>query len=389
MFVFKCICHSLALVASYAAGKLPNNVENMLRDVYSYLQSSKRLCEYEEFQRFVNLKPHKILQPSQTRWLSLVNVVRRFLEQYNALKLFFQLESLNDNKAASILSELSNPTNKVYLEFLAYVLPLITDLNVEFQSEKPKIHLLYLRVSFLYRTILDNYIKSEVLDSEDFTKLQYRNPKNFMSIDNVYFGGKCTVLLIEMQNGCTKQELDSFKINCLNFYIETAHQIYKRFPFNDNMINSLKSLNFLEPKELKRERSISKTICAFPKVSDRVNIIDSEFRLLRNTELDFNCDVETFWKKVSSLKKGDDSFMFPNLVEFIKYILCLPHSSAVVERVFSAINLNKTKVRNRLSAETLQGILYTKEILSDKKSDCYNCEIEKGLLSKCNSKIYE
>lgn len=63
-----------------------------------------------------------------------------------------------------------------------------------------------------------------------------------------------------------------------------------------------------------------------------------------------------------SLKKGDDTHLFPNLNEFVKYLICLPHSSAAVERTFSAINLNKTKTRNRLNNETLQRILRTKDL---------------------------
>lgn len=36
LFAMKCICHS------YASSKLPNETETTVRDVYAYLQSSKR-----------------------------------------------------------------------------------------------------------------------------------------------------------------------------------------------------------------------------------------------------------------------------------------------------------------------------------------------------------
>lgn len=52
--------------------------------------------------------------------------------------------------------------------------------------------------------------------------------------------------------------------------------------------------------------------------------------------------------------------MFPLLAEFAQNLLTLPHSSANVERLFSAINLMKTNIRNRLSTETLTGLLFTK-----------------------------
>lgn len=52
--------------------------------------------------------------------------------------------------------------------------------------------------------------------------------------------------------------------------------------------------------------------------------------------------------------------MFPLLTQFVQNLLILPHSSANVERLFSAINLMKTNIRNRLQTDTLTGLLYTK-----------------------------
>lgn len=90
LFVQKCICHSFALCASYAAAKIPNEAEELIREVYKYFQYSfKKTSEFLEFQEFANVKPHKLLHPCQTRWLSLHQAVSRILEQRNALRLFF------------------------------------------------------------------------------------------------------------------------------------------------------------------------------------------------------------------------------------------------------------------------------------------------------------
>lgn len=86
LFVLKCTCHSFHLCASYACTKLPRVVEDLVRDVYSYFSSSpKRIDTLKKFQAFLELKPHKLLHPAQTRWLSLLAAVDRFLEQYDAL----------------------------------------------------------------------------------------------------------------------------------------------------------------------------------------------------------------------------------------------------------------------------------------------------------------
>jgi len=63
----------------------------VVRDVYNYMkQSFKRSSEFKEFQVFVDCKPNKLLQPCQTRWLSLSSCIKRVLEQFDALKLYFQ-----------------------------------------------------------------------------------------------------------------------------------------------------------------------------------------------------------------------------------------------------------------------------------------------------------
>ncbi|XP_025203832.1 zinc finger protein 862-like [Melanaphis sacchari] len=229
IFVIKCLCHSLALCASYACKKIPIEVEELMREIYTYMKYSyKRQTHFEEFQSFVEVKPHKLLQPSQTRWLSLYVCVKRVLEQWNALKLYFQ----------------------------------------------------------------------------------------------------------------------------------GAHQFYKRFPFNSSYIKSLKALSFLNPNNISNIVSIAPAATHFELILNMdLNDLDREWRLLKNSVEDYNNETIAFWKTVKDMKKGDDSELFPLLNKFIKFILTLPHSSAATERVFSTINLNKTKTRNRLETETLSGIM--------------------------------
>lgn len=132
LFIMKCICHSFALCASNACLKLPRAVEDLARDVYSYFNCSpKRMGTLEEFQAFVRVKPHKMLHPSQTRWLSLHMVVARLLEQYEALKLYFTDAVLSERIIAceTILQRLKDPTTKLYLQFLDFILPMFNTIN--------------------------------------------------------------------------------------------------------------------------------------------------------------------------------------------------------------------------------------------------------------------
>jgi len=192
--------------------------------------SYKKQSEYKEFQVFVDAKPHKLLQASQTRCLSLHSCVKRILEQYKALKLYFESGHLIDNKAGNIHSVLSNLFTKLYLNFLDFASPILTNVNLTFQSESPQIHLIYSKVATAYKTILDCYINNEYLNSTQLSQVQYRNPNNFLSTENIYSGGKCTAVL--SNNSFSKRDINNFVTNCLNFYVECYHKLYKRFPFN-------------------------------------------------------------------------------------------------------------------------------------------------------------
>lgn len=72
IFILGCVCHSVHLCSSAAAEKLPRSIEEFVRNIYNHFANSSQRKEIlEEFQNFINIKPAKMLYPSQTRWLSL------------------------------------------------------------------------------------------------------------------------------------------------------------------------------------------------------------------------------------------------------------------------------------------------------------------------------
>jgi hypothetical protein len=65
--------------------------------------------------------------------------------------------------------------------------------------------------------------------------------------------------------------------------------------------------------------------------------------------------------------------------------MCLPHSFAAAERVFSHLNLINTKIRNRLLTETCHSLLHAKELLDD--SFCFNFKPTLSLLQNNNTDL--
>jgi len=156
VFIMRCICHSLHLCCSVACKSLPRRLEDFARNVFNFFShSSKRQSQLVEFQQFLNIDVHKILHPSQTRWLSLASVVDRLLEQWDALKLFFTNKWLTDKLLSTelIYNQLIDPFTKGYFYFLQWILPKFTTLNQYFQSENVVLNTLHSKMEMTYKDI--------------------------------------------------------------------------------------------------------------------------------------------------------------------------------------------------------------------------------------------
>lgn len=118
---------------------------------------------------------------------------------------------------------------------------------------------------------------------------------------------------------------------------------------------------------------------------NELQLIDNEWRLLRNIEIDMNntLDIEKFG--IKKICYGDETPMFPVLTKFVFDMLILPHSSANVERVFSNINIMKTDERNKLSSASIVGHLHTKTFLKTRKAHCYNVSFSKDVIKLHNN----
>ena len=65
---YHCNWHIAALVANHACHVLPDYLEDLTTHIWYYFQKSpKRQHTFQEFQAFVDVKPHKLLKSAQTQ----------------------------------------------------------------------------------------------------------------------------------------------------------------------------------------------------------------------------------------------------------------------------------------------------------------------------------
>lgn len=174
------------------------------------------------------------------------------------------------------------------------------------------------------------------------------------------------------------------KLNCLNFYVELCSQIKSRFNFDDPILKIVKILNPHVVGTSNTVESIVDFQIYFPYLVDDIESLDDEWRVLQTLEeivIYKENSVPEFWSQVSEVRNAVNELMFPHLKKLISALLSLPHSSATAERIFSQLNLIKTKLRNRLNVETCSSLIFTKQLLGEFK--CYEFEPCDSLLN-CN-----
>lgn len=134
------------------------------------------------------------------------------------------------------MNALHNPVYKLYLLFLPYVPELIVKLNIELRSEQVRIPLILGKVSLLYKTILKNFVKRNIISSAPLDSVPINNPNVNANLD---YEGKVDPFLKDEESVgiIEKTVLHNFKLRCLDFCIELANQIKKRFKFYDLHLN--------------------------------------------------------------------------------------------------------------------------------------------------------
>ena len=206
IFVVHCVCHRLALVLTDAikgsrscAKVIPNNVIDLMTMLYEYFSRSpprkKAIREFinveneanrqarlrvqaehrrpapvrdqrnpvDELERVMALLEERHKLPRKiilTRWLSCAEAVRVILQSRDVYTVFFNNETTD--KAQEILDLLEDSSVMAWYACMQDVLPVLTGLNILFQSSLPQPHLLYSKIQTAKATLINMVGRGEV-----------------------------------------------------------------------------------------------------------------------------------------------------------------------------------------------------------------------------------
>lgn len=340
-FVLGCVCHSFALCANAASKHLPSWVEIFIKNLCLYFSfRSKRNDQFQLLQDVVKAQKHKVLKLCETRWLSHEAVIEKILEQWEALKLFFQSEASVDeiDGVDQILAMMNTVGTKHMLLFLGYILAKVSIMNNEFQSESFRMHKVYASVLQEYRFILSMFIRPEILKHHHYADIDPSDVLNHKKVTDVQLGGRCEAQLLQHPLG--DKEIQ-FRQDVLAFLVELCIQIRSRFPLEQNGV--LAQMQLLDPKKALKigKPSIIPLASQFPSIlsEDKLDRLSDQWHDLELCCDDLEClpdgDPPAFWNALLQIKDVNGKIKFGVLAEFMGNMMALPHSSATVGRVFS------------------------------------------------------
>ena len=361
--IFKCICHSLHLAASKATEVLPRHLDFIVRETCSWFTcSSKRQNDYQALYATLcdGEKAKKIGRFAETRWLSRSEVVKKILDQWDALTLHFQVSRNSERcfTAEQLYSMFSNPINKAYLTFLNQELESICKLNKYFQSDNLDVTKLYQDLADYYLSLLQRIIHPKAFKSISKSNLASFDITTNLIPPSALHLGFLTHEILD-QSYITKESQDVVKEACFSFLKELASQIKQRLPEN---LSILKDLEMLSPQNAtsQRKSSIAPLASKFPNLAPDIDQVEREWNLLHQRSWTCVSDTTQFWVEVYNTLDAEGQKKFFHVSFLALSLISLPYANAIVERAFSQMGIVKTKLRNRLAVETVNAVLQTR-----------------------------
>jgi len=84
-----------------------------------------------------------------------------------------------------------------------------------------------------------NFLKADILNQTHLSKIDVKNPNNFLSVKNVFLGHDCENYIKDFP----RSNIDQIKSTCLSFYCTVASEIKSRLPIDNPLYIELQFLD--------------------------------------------------------------------------------------------------------------------------------------------------
>lgn len=390
----KCMCHSLQICLNKAFRLLPRNLNFMIAETYTwFLHSSVRQQKYKNIYENICLGDPvlKILQLPDTAWLSVAPCLNKVLDNYDELKLYFQLAQSQENSyTAEILFHMfDDPVNKLYLSFLQPIINEFSRVYKQIELESGGSHRLAKEFMSLYKRLLQVIVKPDVFPSQtSMLDIDIGDAENQLGIASVDFGAKFSMVLSESIM-IHPSQIDNAKQNCYEFVFALASQLKEILPHNMQILNSMSLLCPSVVLGSKKPRLSSLPFLAL--FNGDLIQLNNQWRRLETIKWQKASDAycEDFWGEVASHINEHGEHDFQDLGTFMVALLTLPLTNASVEKVFQQMNLVKSKPRNRMGQQLLENILRIRAYMKRNSICCDDFVPTEKMIDAFRADIYK
>nr|XP_042906334.1 uncharacterized protein LOC122270948 [Parasteatoda tepidariorum] len=178
------------------------NFDEFANDIYFFLKNSAvRREDFNHMEEITEGTAQFLLRHVNSRWLTAGPVAQRLVEQWANISEYFlcflpkqklltkQLSS--SSKYKRICDNLKEPSILCFLAFIAYTHKHFETFSLCFQSESPKIHLLFSEMNKLIRQVMMLFIKDDIVAAKEGTDLrdiELENGKNWKKSSSIEIG---------------------------------------------------------------------------------------------------------------------------------------------------------------------------------------------------------
>lgn len=174
----------------------------------------------------------------------------------------------------------------------------------------------------------------------------------------------------------------NLKVRCVAFIIKLCYELQNRLPTNFVLLEKMKILHPESIKNRVYKLPITDLVKEFSDNPQKITQIENQWDNLTNIKWMNVTSSEDFWNEVSKYCDCCNENPFRELSEFALNLLSLLYSNADVERVFSQMNLVKNKLRNRMSADTVNAILDIRYGLKRSEQCCHVYNFPEEVISQ-------
>ncbi|KAK4324650.1 hypothetical protein Pmani_004732 [Petrolisthes manimaculis] len=312
--------------------------------------------------------------------MSIVSAIVRILQQWDELKTHFEIARRDERCfTAQLLYEMfSDKKNYVFLIFLKHILGEVQSVNKKFESEvQDPTKLLNDLVSLVDSITAKNIIPGRKL-KEGESLQNHLDPHPYLGYE----------FEKEMQHCKIPQERE-IRERCIQFVVELAEQLRQRLPDN---VKVQKKMSLLSVNECLNQikPGILELAQMFVTNEEILTRIDFQWKKIHYMSWNQTSNTLDLWAEIASYRDASGENTFCDLSDLALTILSLPHSNANVERVFSHMNIVKSKLRTRLNLKSLNAILTIRYGLRRHGSSCHTYKLPQEVLKKIGTlRAYE